>query len=194
MEDLNQENNDCSNVQQGTAAVLPPNEDQKENKSIADSIADFFKIMTFGVFKFAFWILPKYIYKTIKALGWKKIVAFLCSIWRALFWFTVWVVVVFAAWLAFGLQQFLRFWAWVGDSIEDMVVGFWHFIANNAGPIWFFIAIIGSVYGLLYMTMKKKHITFKAAVKFIKDAVKFIKRRKVETDDEKSKCEVSEQR
>ena len=34
MENLNQENNDCSNVQRATAAVPPPNEDQKKNKSI----------------------------------------------------------------------------------------------------------------------------------------------------------------
>lgn len=148
-----------------------PDTPSGEEDGILDVIADFFKLMTLGIIKFAFWKVPLFIWLQLKKFFlWLR--KYLYSVGRAIFWFLVWILIVFAAWIAFGLRQFLRFWSWIGRILANMGSAIWHFLIENAGPIWFVIAIIGSVYGLLYVTLKrraqKKNIPFYGVFTFLK--------------------------
>ncbi len=158
------ENSNHTNVENAGSGELATVEN-KENiaeiektvkRGFFDVIADFFKLMVFGIFKFTFIKIPKYIYKLLSWENIKAVIKFFYSIWRALFWCTVWLGIVFAAWIAFGLKQFLNFWQGIGRGILHMLTAFVNIIIANAGPIWFVIAIIGSIYGLAYMTLKKR--------------------------------------
>ena len=146
--------------------------EQRETRGMFDSVADFFKVMTLGIFKFAFYKLPLFIWEQISKIDVLSIFRYLRGIGRALFWCLVWLSIVFAAWIAFGLKQFLRFWTWIGGRLANMGGAFLHFFIENAGPIWFVIAIFGSIYGLLYITLKRRarrrNIPFTGVFAFLK--------------------------
>ena len=153
-------------------ATGPDAAEQGERRNFFDVIADFFKTMTIGVIKFAFVKLPKAIWDFIVGTDWRKVLKRIYSMWRAIMWCSIWLFVIFAGWIAFALEKFLSFWRWVGNWILDVLLAFWTLIMDNAGPIWFVIAIIGSVYGLLYVTLKRrarrKNIPFHGVFGFLR--------------------------
>lgn len=181
MENSNQENIDIIDVTD-IATVPKENELKNQQESRFDIIADFFKRMTIGILRFAFLKLPEFIWKNIKYLleEFPTLLILLKKIWRMVFWFTTWMMIVFAAWLAFGFRQFVRFWTWVGAGIGNILTAFGNFVVDNAGPIWFIIAICGSIYGLLYRQLKKN--AAKKGVPF-RGVFAFLRRKKVDAED-----------
>ena len=106
--------------------------------------------MTIGIFKFIVKVV-----EYIIGADWRKILKNIYSMWRAIFWCTVWLLAIFAGWIVFALETFLKFWRWVGDVLIDLLHDFWAVVADHAGEIWFVIAIIGSIYGLFRVTLKQ---------------------------------------
>ena len=184
------ENSNCINVENTEANKNVKAENENINneekfeipvkRSFFDIIADFFKLMVLGILKFTFIKIPKFICKLLSWENIKAVIKFFYSIWRALFWCTVWLGIVFAAWIAFGLKQFLNFWQGIGRYILQLLAAFANIIVANAGPIWFVIAIIGSIYGLVYMTLKKR--ATRKGVKF-KGVFGFLHRKKTDTEN-----------
>ena len=181
MENSNQEKNNVIDVTDALI-VSQDNESKNQHESSFDIIADFFKRMTIGILRFVFLKIPDFIWKGIRYLfrEFPTVLAFLKKIWRMVFWFTAWVMIVFAAWLAFGFKQFVRFWAWVGSGILSILTACGNFVVDNAGPIWFIIAICGSIYGLLYVSLKKR--AKKKGVPF-RGVFAFLRRKKANTEN-----------
>lgn len=131
-----------------------------EKRYFFDMIGDFFEKMTIGIFKFAFYKLPLSIYHLIS----RRVIGLL----RAIFWCTVWVLVIGAAWGLAAFDAFLNFWRGVWAMIREFVLNIQDYIA----PLWFCIAIIGSVYGLLYITLhwraKKQNRPFNGVFSFLR--------------------------
>ena len=125
-------------------------ESTAEKRNFFDKVADFFKKMTIGIVKFT-WKLLRWIFS-----NWRAILRIIYSLGRAILWGMVWLLAIFAGWIAFALEKFLKFWRWVRDLLLDLLREFWAVVADHAGEIWFVIAIIGSVYGLLYVTLKRR--------------------------------------
>ena len=153
------------------ATSVEPEEESEGRRDFFERIGDFFQKMTVGIFKFAFYKLPVFIVKFILGMNFRAILKRLYNIGRIIFWFTVWVLVIFVGWIAFALQQFLNFWRWVWTKIVDLAQIIWLFVSDNIGPIWFVIAIIGSIYGLLYVTLrhraKRKNRPFNGVFPFL---------------------------
>lgn len=130
-----------------------------EPRFFLDKVADFFKKMTIGVFKFAFWELPRFIGRWLfNWKRWKDIFLFLKRAARAIFWMTLWFVLAFAAWIAFDLSTFIWVWTSIGSFLWNVVVGVWHFTVEWFNVIWTIIALLGSMYGIAYVTLKKRAI------------------------------------
>jgi len=113
-----------------------------EKRYLFDFIGDFFEKMTIGILKFAFVKLPVFVWRLIRER--------LRGLIRAVFWSTLWLFIICAAWMMAAWQTFVNFWreAWVALQSLLLCVG------ENIGVIWFVIAMIGSVYGLCYVTRK----------------------------------------
>lgn len=158
MENLNRENLENNNVSLTDVENSDCSQEFEQNakRGFFDVIADFFKLMVKGILKFTFIRIPKFIFKLFDIDNLKAAIKFLYRMWRAVFWCTLWLAIVFAAWIAFGLKQFIGFWSRIGDHIWNILCIFGNIIVANAGPIWFVIAIIGSIYGLAYRTLKKR--------------------------------------
>ena len=161
-----------ANSPDGNAVDHDPDTANKDaDKNFLDVIADFFMTMTIGIIKFAVIKLPSAIWKFFKSVDWLKVLKRLYSMWRVIMWCSIWLFVIFAGWIAFALEKFLSFWRFVGNWILDLLRAFWTLIVDNAGPIWFVIAIIGSVYGLFYVTWKRgfwKKIFSRGAFRFLR--------------------------
>ena len=143
-----------------TDAGSDPRTAPPEKRYFFDVIGDFFERMTIGIFKFAFYKFPVFIYRLIS----RRILGFI----RAVFWCTVWLFVICAAWLLTAFEAFLEFWRGIWHIIRDLLIA----MKDYAGPIWFCIAIAGSVYGLLYVTLKwrakKKNVPFNGVFSFLR--------------------------
>ena len=144
-------------------------ESPAEKRNFFDKVADFFEKMFFGIIEFT----GKSIVKLFKWIfsNWRAILRIIYSLGRAILWGMVWLLAIFAGWIAFALEKFLKFWRWVGDHLLDLLREFWAMISAHAGEIWFVIAIIGSVYGLLYVTLKRrakrKNLPFNGVFSFL---------------------------
>lgn len=144
-------------AEHGASTVDAAAAEQVDTRNIFDRIGDFFFRMVKGVFIFAILKLPHLIWRCITCVEYLKfILKYTKSILWAVFWFTVWVAIVFAAWMAFGWEAFVRFWTAVGDLLLDLLMAIWNVIYGNFGVIWMVIALIGSVYGLIFVTLKKR--------------------------------------
>lgn len=150
--------------------------DTPEKKAFFDAVADFFQLMTKGIFVFAFYKLPCKIIKWIINLNYIAILKFLFSMWRAVLWISIWISVVFAAWILLALEKFVQFWTFVGQQIwrfiKFIAEHFFHILREYGPEIWFGIAVIGSIYGLLYLTLKrraqKKNVPFHGVFGFLR--------------------------
>lgn len=154
---------------------------QPENKDFLDCVSDFFEKMVRGILIFAFYKFPKYIIKAIWNINYLK--NFLIYTWKVLritFWVTSWLLLILAGWIAFHFQDFLKFmrdtvfkflshiWAQFGYLIHDT----YNYIVAHSGPIWLIIALVGSMYGLAYVTLKriakKRNKEFRGVFGFLK--------------------------
>lgn len=137
-------------------------EDIVVNKNIFDRLADFFEKMTIGVFKFA-WKMLKWLYLNFGKI-FAKILHYLRAMGRLIFWITIWIFTMLLGFIAFAWQKFVNFWIWVWDKLVYFVENFipvflkhvWPFLKEHGGEIWLVIAAIGSLYGILYVTLKKR--------------------------------------
>ena len=118
-----------------------------------DCIGNFFKKMTIGIFKF------------LKALGiwlfdWKRlkdVFRFLMRLSRAIFWIAAWLFLVQAYFIIRDVKSFLAFWQNVWHLfLHNVAMVVINFIVTNAGVIWTAIALLGSVYGILHVTLKRR--------------------------------------
>ena len=145
---------------EGTQAASTADElaaEPADTRNIFDRIGDFFFRMVKGVFIFAILKLPRLIWRCVTCVEYLKfLLKYTKSILWAVFWFTTWVAIVFAAWMAFGWEAFVGFWTAVGDLLLDLFIAIWNVIYGNFGVIWMVIALIGSVYGLIFVTLKKR--------------------------------------
>ena len=152
------------------------------NKNIFDWLADFFEKMTRGVFKFT-WKMLKWLYLNFGKIL-KKILHYLRAMGRLIFWFTIWIFTMLLGFIAFAWQKFVNFWIWVWDKLVYFVENFipfftkyvWPFLKEHGGEIWLVIAAIGSLYGILYVTLikraKKRNQPFKGIFGWLKRSKK----------------------
>lgn len=139
----------------------------EENKNIFDSIADFFQLMALGGLKFVIFKLPKYIWNILKKINVIAIFKYLYSIWRAIFWITIFIFLLCLVFILTVFEKFKAFWIWVWNCIVHIIeiilphLGkyIWTFLKNYGGYIWFFIFAIAAICALLYL--KKKDITWR---------------------------------
>ena len=137
-------------------------EDIVVNKNIFDRLADFFEKMTIGALKFP-WEMLKWLYLNIRKIL-AIILKYLGAMGRLIFWITIWIFTMLLGFIAFAWQKFVNFWSWVWDKLVYFVENFipvflkhvWPFLKEHGGEIWLVIAAIGSLYGILYVTLKKR--------------------------------------
>ena len=73
-----------------------------------------------------------------------------------LFWMVVWFVLVFGAWIAIDMETFLYVWRTIGIFLRDVTLDTMHFVWRWRTYVWTTIAIIGSVYGIVFITLRKR--------------------------------------
>ena len=144
----------------GAEGNIPVSEDvahQESHRNFFDIIGDFFAKMLKGIFVFVFCKLPVRLWKILSDIEQlKKLFKYLYSIVRAVVLCLIWVAVVFLGWWFFLREQFVRFWQMVWEWIQMFFFHTLDFVKANAGSIWMILALCGSVYGLLYVTLKKR--------------------------------------
>lgn len=146
-----------NDLQQSEPAEEDIVNEQEDSRNIFDRIGDFFFRMVKGVFIFAILKLPRIIWRFVTCVEHLKfLLRYAKSIIRAVFWFVAWVTIVFAAWMAFGWEAFVRFWSAVGELMVNIMISLWNMLYENFGIIWMVIALIGSVYGLIFVTLKRR--------------------------------------
>lgn len=127
----------------------------QERRNVFDAIGDFFLKMVKGVFIFAFWKLPRLLWRLIVNI---KVWRYIKSISRAVFWAAVWFVVVFGAWITFDFERVKRVFLWLRDvcidRVADIIIHFFQYIHSYANEIWIIIALFGSAYGLAYVSVR----------------------------------------
>ena len=127
-----------------------------------DRIGDFFQKMTVGIVRFAFIKLPVRLFRFL--FNWKRwldILRFLKRFGRAAFWVMTWLFLVQAYFIVRDVTKFINFWRDVWNYVitfflHGIVKVLWDFLVMNGGVIWTIIALLGSVYGILYVTLKKR--------------------------------------
>ena len=139
----------------------------EENKNIFDSIADFFQLMSLGGLKFVIFKLPKYIWDILKKINVIAICKFLYSIWRAIFWISIFIFLLCLVVIFTVFEKFKAFWLFVWNGIVYIVeiilpnLGkhLWIFLKNYGGYIWFVVFAIAAICALIYL--RKKDITWR---------------------------------
>ena len=133
------------------------NEKETSQRNVFDQIGDFFLKMIKGIFAFVFCKIPKKIWEIIRDLErLKRILRYLYSIMRALVLCLVWISLVFFGWWFFLRDQFIAFWKNVWGLFCYIFGSFLEFLWDQSAWIWMILALCGSVYGLAYVTLKKR--------------------------------------
>ena len=141
--------------QQQTEESVKVNEVSQKN--IFDAIGDFFAKMLKGIFIFVFCKIPVNLWNLLSDIEQlKKLLKYLYSIIRAIVLCAIWIVVVFIGWWFFLREQFIKFWLQVWDLVLQFYFHTLVFLKENAGWIWMILALCGSIYGLLYVTLKRR--------------------------------------
>ena len=136
-------------------------EPQENHRNIFDIIGDFFAKMLKGIFVFVFCKLPVKIWQVISDIEQlKKIFKCLYSILRMVVLVLLWVAVVFLGFWIFMKEKLIEFvtslWRNVWSGICNLFLHTFEFLKDNAGWIWMILALCGSMYGLLYVTLKRR--------------------------------------
>lgn len=126
-------------------------------ENIFDVIGDFFAKMLKGIVVFVFCKFPVKLWKIISDIEQlKNILRYLASIVRAIILCVIWVAIVFLGWWVFLREKFVAFWKMVWEAMHGLFLHTFNFIKGNAGWLWMILAISGSIYGLLYVTLKRR--------------------------------------
>ena len=99
---------------------------------------------------------------------------------RLIFWATAWFFAMLLGFIVFAWGKFIDFWIWVWNKLVYIIDNFipyfikniFPFIKEHGGEIWLVIAAIGSLYGIVYVTLKrratKRNIPFYGVFGFLK--------------------------
>jgi len=150
--------NDGQSIE-GNATTVCDNQfdESRDDRNIFDRIGDFFYRMVKGILIFAIFKLPKIIWRFVTSIERLKfLLKYTRSVVRAIFWMVAWITIVFAAWMAFGWQAFVRFWTGVAEVLLDCLLAAWTIFMDHFGTIWMIIALIGSAYGLIHVSIKRR--------------------------------------
>lgn len=118
---------------------------------ILNKIGDFFSKMIRGIIVFAFVKLPIWMFRSLFTMKWLRL---FISAWRALMLMMIWIAIVFAAWLAWDMEKFIRFWRTTWMLCQELLLSALEVIRSHGEQIWICIALIGSVYGLVFLPAK----------------------------------------
>jgi len=151
MEEINDDNVKEQGVQSEDAEEQALKTSDLLLTRIFDWVADLFSKMVRGIFVFAFKTLPIKLWHLIFN---QKLFRLVRAAARMIFWFVVWVAVVFASWLVIDIEKFKRFWIGVWMFCWNYLSQLIELVKAYANEIWIVIALIGSVYGLIYIPAK----------------------------------------
>lgn len=119
---------------------------------VFDRIGDLFSKMVRGVFAFAFKTLPVTLWHLLFN---QRLFRLVKSAARMIFWIAIWIVVIFASWLLIDIEKFKDFWKTVLDICLECIQELAGLVGVYANEVWIVIALIGSVYGLLYLPTRR---------------------------------------
>lgn len=153
---MNETDKNTMNAESEATVVEPvevrrsPNDDFLLTR-ILNKIGDFFSKMIRGIIVFAFVKLPIWMFRSLFTMKWLRL---FISAWRALMLMMIWIAIVFAAWLAWDMEKFIRFWRTTWMHCQELLLSALEVIRSHGEQIWFCIALIGSVYGLVFLPAK----------------------------------------
>lgn len=153
---MNETDKNTMNAESEATVVEPvevrrsPNDDFLLTR-ILNKIGDFFSKMIRGIIVFAFVKLPIWMFRSLFTMKWLRL---FISAWRALMLMMIWIATVFAAWLAWDMEKFIRFWRTTWMRCQELLLSALEVIRSHGEQIWFCIALIGSVYGLVFLPAK----------------------------------------
>ncbi len=153
---MNETDKNTMNAESEATVVEPvevrrsPNDDFLLTR-ILNKIGDFFSKMIRGIIVFAFVKLPIWMFRSLFTMKWLRL---FISAWRALMLMMIWIATVFAAWLAWDMEKFIRFWRTTWMRCQELLLSALEVIRSHGEQIWFCIALIGSVYGLVFLPSK----------------------------------------
>lgn len=153
---MNETDKNTMNAESEATVVEPvevrrsPNDDFLLTR-ILNKIGDFFSKMIRGIIVFAFVKLPIWMFRSLFTMKWLRL---FISAWRALMLMMIWIATVFAAWLAWDMEKFIRFWRTTWMRCQELLLSALEVICSHGEQIWFGIALIGSVYGLVFLPAK----------------------------------------
>lgn len=154
--EMNETDKNTMNAESEATVVEPvevrrsPNDDFLLTR-ILNKIGDFFSKMIRGIIVFAFVKLPIWMFRSLFTMKWLRL---FISAWRALMLMMIWIATVFAAWLAWDMEKFIRFWRTTWMRCQELLLSALEVICSHGEQIWFGIALIGSVYGLVFLPAK----------------------------------------
>ena len=154
--EMNETDKNTMNAESEATVVEPvegcrsPNDDFLLTR-ILNKIGDFFSKMIRGIIVFAFVKLPIWMFRSLFTMKWLRL---FISAWRALMLMMIWIAIVFAAWLVWDMEKFIRFWRTTWMLCQELLLLAWAVIRLHGDQIWFCIALIGSVYGLVFLPAK----------------------------------------
>ena len=154
--EMNETDKNTMNAESEATVVEPvegrrsPNDDFLLTR-ILNKIGDFFSKMIRGIIVFAFVKLPIWMFRSLFTMKWLRL---FISAWRALMLMMIWIAIVFAAWLVWDMEKFIRFWRTTWMLCQKLLHLAWAVIRLHGDQIWFCIALIGSVYGLVFLPAK----------------------------------------
>ena len=144
-------------------------------KNTFDQIADFFEKMTIGIFRFArkmlvwlkcnIWQIITAIIRYVRAMG------------RLIFWIAIWLFSMLLGFVVFSFDRFINFGVWIYNKLIHLVQVFiphflkhiFPFLKEHGGEIWLAVAALGSLYGILYVPIKRRtNISFKSIFSWLK--------------------------
>lgn len=153
---MNETDKNTMNAESEATVVEPvevrrsPNDDFLLTR-ILNKIGDFFSKMIRGIIVFAFVKLPIWMFRSLFTMKWLRL---FISAWRALMLMMIWIAIVFAAWLAWDMEKFIRFWRTTWMHCQELLLSALEVIRSHGEQIWICIALIGSVYGLVFLPAK----------------------------------------
>ena len=157
----NTKSGDNSSCESASTKDIDNISNNNHQKNVFDKIGDFFEKMIIGILKFAFYTLPRkcfYIIWNIERL--RLILCYIKSISRAIIYGCIWVILVFGGCLIFKKDELFsiskKIWMSTLTHTSSSIIRFYDIIADNWIWIWMVIAICGSCYGLVYVTLKKR--------------------------------------
>lgn len=116
-----------------------------------DKTGSLFSKMVRGIFVFIFQRLPVGLWHAFINDKFGKLVwAFVTM----MLWASMWIVLVFASWIIIDIEKFKKFWLSVWQFCWKYIDIDFGFVVSYLDDIWIGLALLGSVYGLLFVPAK----------------------------------------